>query len=151
MITYDLGANWNILSSGIPSNVPCQDLTFHPPSRTLVVWTHGRGAYKTFIPLTGIQNTNINISASFELMQNYPNPFNPSTNLEFGISEFGFVSLKIYNALGKEVATIVNERLAPGRYIYQFSSVNYQLPSGVYFYKMTAGEFSEVKKMILLK
>jgi photosystem II stability/assembly factor-like uncharacterized protein len=49
MITYDLGANWNILSSGIPSNVPCQDLTFHPPSRTLVVWTHGRGAYKTFI------------------------------------------------------------------------------------------------------
>ena len=151
MITYDLGANWNILSSGIPSNVPCQDLTFHPLSRTLVVWTHGRGAYKTFIPLTGIQNTNLNISASFELMQNYPNPFNPSTNLEFGISEFGFVSLKIYNALGKEVVTIVNERLAPGRYNYQFSSVNYQLPSGVYFYKMTAGEFSEVKKMILLK
>jgi len=59
--------------------------------------------------------------------------------------------LKIYNALGKEVVTIVNERLAPGRYNYQFSSVNYQLPSGVYFYKMTAGEFSEVKKMILLK
>jgi photosystem II stability/assembly factor-like uncharacterized protein len=151
MITYDLGANWNILSSGIPSNVPCQDLTFHPPSRTLVVWTHGRGAYKIILPMTGIQNTNINISASFELMQNYPNPFNPSTNLEFGISEFGFVSLKIYNALGKEVATIVNERLAPGRYNYQFSTVNYQLPSGVYFYKMTAGEFSEVKKMILLK
>jgi hypothetical protein len=88
-------------------------------------------------------------------MQNYPNPFNPSTNLEFGISSaeggLGFVSLKIYNALGKEVATIVNERLAPGRYIYQFSTVKYQLPSGVYYYKITAGEFSEVKKMILLK
>jgi hypothetical protein len=71
--------------------------------------------------------------------------------LGFGISELGFVSLKVYNATGKEVATIVNEVLSPGAYKYQFSTINYQLASGVYFYRLTAGKFFETKRMILLK
>jgi len=87
----------------------------------------------------------------FALKQNYPNPFNPSTNLEFGISDWEFVSLKIFDLLGKEVATLVNERLAPGSYNYQFSTVNYQLPSGVYFYRLTAGEFTDTKRMMIIK
>jgi len=71
--------------------------------------------------------------------------------LEFGISKLGFVSLKIYNVSGKEVATIVNEVLPPGKYNYQFSTVNYQLSSGIYFYKLESGGFVETKRMVLLK
>ena len=93
----------------------------------------------------------IGIPLKYELSQNYPNPFNPTTNLEFGIPEMGLVSLKIYNSSGKEVATIVNEVLAPGVYNYQFSTVNYQLTSGVYFYTLESGNFIETKRMVLLK
>ena len=94
---------------------------------------------------------NSSYAEKYELLQNYPNPFNPTTNLEFGILELGFVSLKIYNSLGLEVATIVNETLTPGTYNYQFSTVNYQLASGVYFYRLEAGSFVETKRMLLLK
>ena len=100
---------------------------------------------------TGISQISSVIPEQFSLSQNYPNPFNPVTNLEFGISELGFVSLKIYDVMGREIQTLVNERLTPGSYNYQFSTVNYQLSSGVYFYRLTAGEFTDVKKMILIK
>lgn len=99
----------------------------------------------------GISTLNNSIANQFELSQNYPNPFNPTTNLEFGIPELGLVSLKIYNAAGKEVATLVNKILAPGKYNYQFSTVNYQLSSGIYFYKLESGGFVKTKSMILLK
>jgi len=93
----------------------------------------------------------IGIPQKYELSQNYPNPFNPETNLGFGISELGFVSLKVFDASGKEVAVIVNEVLAPGMYNYQFSTVNYQLSSGIYFYTLESGNFIETKRMVLLK
>ena len=85
--------------------------------------------------------------------QNYPNPFNPVTNLEFGISDLGFVSLKVYDLLGKEVMTLVNEKLSPGTYEVEFSATGggSGLTSGVYFYRITAGEFTDTKRMMLLK
>jgi hypothetical protein len=98
---------------------------------------------------SGISN---NITASpdnFVLYQNYPNPFNPATNLEFGISNLGFVSLKIYDVLGNEVTTLVNENLNPGTYKYTFDGSG--LSSGVYFYKLTSDSYSDIKRMILLK
>ena len=150
MYTNNLGTNWYVLGTGIPSNVPCQDLTFHNPSRTLVVWTHGRSAFKTIVPLTGIQNNISQVPASFELEQNYPNPFNPVTHLGFGISNLGFVSLKVYNALGKEVAVLVNERKGPGSYEVEFDGSD--LSSGIYFYSMQIdGEIVQTKKMSLIK
>ena len=85
----------------------------------------------------------------FYLKQNYPNPFNPVTHLEFGISNLGFVSLKIYNVLGNEVKTLVNENKPAGSYKIEFDGSD--LPGGVYFYKLEAGDFSETKRMILLK
>jgi hypothetical protein len=85
----------------------------------------------------------------FSLGQNYPNPFNPSTNIGFRISEFGFVSLKIYDLPGREVATLVNEEKPAGNYKIKFDAGN--LAGGVYFYKLTAGNFVRVKKMIVLK
>jgi hypothetical protein len=89
------------------------------------------------------------------LSQNYPNPFNPVTNLEFGISELGFVSLKIYDVTGRELVTLVNEVKEPGYYNIKFNAAN--LSSGVYFYRIVrarladAGDFVAVKKMVVLK
>jgi len=99
--------------------------------------------------LTDINSGPLKTISSYYLYQNYPNPFNPITNLEFGISDLGFVSLKVYNSLGKEVAILVNEIKPAGRYEVTFDGSN--LSSGVYIYKFAAGEFSDTKRMILLK
>ncbi|MBK8551622.1 MAG: T9SS type A sorting domain-containing protein [Ignavibacteria bacterium] len=101
--------------------------------------------------LTDVQNQTISQPGKFILYDNYPNPFNPSTAIRYSLSEDRFVSLKIYDALGKEVAALVNEKQNAGTYNYQFSTVNYQLSSGIYFYKLEAGDFSETKRMVLLK
>ncbi len=85
----------------------------------------------------------------FALMQNYPNPFNPITNIEFQIKEYGFVSLKIFDLLGNEIATLVDEEKSSGEYKVEFDASG--LTSGIYFYQVTAGDFSETKKLVLLK
>ena len=95
------------------------------------------------------QNKYSGIPDEFRLYQNYPNPFNPVTNLEFGISDLGFVSLKVYDVRGKEVATLVNSVLSAGTYKYDFEGSN--LSSGVYFYKLEADGFVDTKRMYLVK
>ena len=90
-----------------------------------------------------------NSEFKFELNQNYPNPFNPITTIKYSIRERGFVSLKIYNVLGKEIKTLVNEEKPSGNYEINFNAEN--LSSGIYFYKLQAGSFVKTKKMILLK
>ncbi|HRB01524.1 MAG TPA: T9SS type A sorting domain-containing protein, partial [Ignavibacteria bacterium] len=79
----------------------------------------------------------------------YPNPFNPVTNLEFAISDLGFVSLKIYDINGREISTLVNEKMSAGSYIVQWDASNYS--SGSYLYKLDSEGFTETKKMILMK
>ena len=83
------------------------------------------------------------------LTQNYPNPFNPMTNIGLRIAGFGFVSLKVFDLTGKEVAVLVNEELNAGVYNVDFDASN--LSSGTYFYKMETAGFSEVKKMVVVK
>jgi hypothetical protein len=85
----------------------------------------------------------------FKLEQNYPNPFNPSTSIQYAIGSRQFVQLKVYDVLGNEIATLVNEEKPAGMYNVHFSRNN--LSSGVYFYQLKAGEFVEAKKMILIK
>ena len=97
-----------------------------------------------------IVNVNINSQPKeYALMQNYPNPFNPTTTIEYSIPENGNVKLKIYNSLGEEVATLVNEYKTARSYKINFDAST--LPSGVYYYKIITEKFSSVKKMILLK
>ncbi|MDZ4713142.1 MAG: T9SS type A sorting domain-containing protein [bacterium] len=98
---------------------------------------------------TGIVNFSNTIPSRYSLSQNYPNPFNPSTNLKFQIPDFGSVSLKVFDALGKEVAVLVNENMQPGSYEVNWDAGIFS--NGVYYYKLTAGEFSETKKMLLIK
>jgi hypothetical protein len=85
----------------------------------------------------------------YSLSQNYPNPFNPSTKIKYAIRERSFVELKIYDILGSEVNVIVNKEQSAGSYEVEFSATS--LPSGLYFYKLQAGDFVETKKMVLLK
>ncbi len=90
----------------------------------------------------------------FELYQNYPNPFNPKTIIRFKIKDTRLITLKIFNSLGQEVTTLVNEKLHAGTYKVSFSINQFSdkpMPSGVYYYKFTAGEFSETKKMVVVK
>ena len=101
--------------------------------------------------ITGINNNNIQTSVpeGFSLRQNYPNPFNPTTHLEFGISELGFVTLKVYDIAGKEVAVLVNEMKNAGSYTVTFDASGFS--SGIYFYTINTGNFIQTKKMTLLK
>jgi len=89
------------------------------------------------------------IPQKFYLSQNYPNPFNPGTSMQFAIGSRYFVTLKVYDILGNEIITLVKEDKQPGVYVVNFDGRN--LPSGIYFYSLRAGNFSETKKMILLK
>jgi hypothetical protein len=91
--------------------------------------------------------------AEFALLQNYPNPFNPSTKIQYTIKNAGLVSLKVYNLLGQEVATLINDRQAAGTYTISFGIDNGTsgLSSGVYFYRLITGSFVSTKKLILIK
>jgi photosystem II stability/assembly factor-like uncharacterized protein len=97
----------------------------------------------------GINTISTSIPDEFYLQQNYPNPFNPSTNIEFAIYQKEFVQLNIYNSAGMVIQELLQQNLQPGTYKYDFHGDN--LPSGIYYYKLTAGNYSETKKMILLK
>ncbi len=99
--------------------------------------------------VTGLEPTGNFTPNKFELSQNYPNPFNPATKIKYYIANSGFVNMKVYDILGKEVAVLVNANLKPGEYELQFNAGN--LTSGIYFYKITAGNFTDTKKMLLVK
>ncbi|MCX6162114.1 MAG: T9SS type A sorting domain-containing protein, partial [Ignavibacteriae bacterium] len=96
-----------------------------------------------------IQNISSEVPQAFSLGQNYPNPFNPITNIKFNIAKSGNVRITVFDILGKEVAVLVNEKLNPGAYKVDFNGSNFS--SGVYFYRLTAGNYAAVKKFILLK
>ena len=99
--------------------------------------------------LTGVLQTSTEIPTQFSLNQNYPNPFNPATNISYSIPLTGNVKLIIYNTEGKEVRTLIDLIQTPGSYSVEFAGSD--LTSGVYYYKLTAGNFTETKKMILIK
>ncbi len=101
------------------------------------------------LKVTSIQQTGTELPKEFKLKQNYPNPFNPNTNIHFSVTKTGRVIIKVFDIAGREVTTLSNEMLSPGTYKVDFNASN--LTSGIYFYRMTAGEFTETKKMILIK
>ena len=97
---------------------------------------------------TGVNDNNSFLN-KFELSQNFPNPFNPSTRISYQLPETGFVSLKIYDILGNEVANLENSKKSAGNYVTIFDGS--KLSSGIYFYTLKSGKFIETKKMILMK
>ncbi len=123
------------------------------------VWAvRDNGGISKYTGEIGIQIISNEVPESYSLYQNYPNPFNPTTKITFAISELHLplkggdkegVLLRIYDALGREVTTLINQQLTPGTYQTEWNASNY--PSGLYFYTLTSGDFTETKKMILLK
>lgn len=97
----------------------------------------------------GIQPISHEVPRNFSLSQNYPNPFNPSTVIRFQVAGSKFVRLNVYDILGRNIASLVNEQLQPGTYEVNFNGEN--LPSGVYFYRIEAGSFTDSKQMVLVK
>lgn len=113
---------------------------------------YGYSDTSNFVTITVDPVTTLNEEnhfTSYFLDQNYPNPFNPTTNIEFRIADFGFVSLKVYDILGNEIVTLVNEEKPAGEYEVEFSAA--ELPSGIYFYQLKAGDYVQTKKMVLLR
>jgi hypothetical protein len=97
----------------------------------------------------GINSNSQEVPSSYILSQNYPNPFNPTTSIKYSIPKSGFVSLKVYDILGREVAELVNQVKSMGTYIVDFDAS--KLTSGMYFYKLEVNDFMAVKKMVLIK
>lgn len=98
---------------------------------------------------TDVTQTTSSIPSKYSLNQNYPNPFNPSTSIQFDLPRAGFATLKIYDILGKEIASLINETRPAGSYTVSWNAQN--MPSGMYFYKLTSGGFTQVRKMMLIK
>src|SRR5207247_9828637 len=96
-----------------------------------------------------VRNISQEVPKGFRLIQNYPNPFNPSTKIKFALPKGSLAKLVIYDILGREVEALVNESLKPGTYEVEWNGSNY--PSGVYYYKLTAVNYIETKKMVLVK
>ena len=107
------------------------------------------GAYSIAVLILGVSDEDNILPDDYEISQNYPNPFNPATTIKYGLPERSFVELKLYDMLGREVTTIVNEEQDAGYYEIEFNAST--LASGVYFYRLQAGSFIETKKMVLMK
>lgn len=144
------GVNWSLYNNtftpskliiGISKDAGSQD-TFYIATTKCVykVWA-------SFLLNTGNQSTSLPLK--FSLSQNYPNPFNPTTTISYNVKSYQVIKLVVYDILGKEVAMLVNEKQKPGEYEVTFDGSAF--PSGVYFYKLQAGEFTETKKMVFLK
>jgi hypothetical protein len=113
------------------------------------ITTLGPFAVGRFRDVTGIAGQTENVPAEFRLSQNYPNPFNPTTTINYFIAKESFVQLKIYDILGREIKTLVNEQMPAGKHSVRFDATD--LSSGIYFYQIKAGDFSQSKKMILIR
>ncbi len=107
-----------------------------------------KGTWQATRQLTDIEDLH-SIPTGYSLDQNFPNPFNPSTSIRFSIPHASFVSLKVFNLLGEEVGSIVNQNLPAGTFNFQWNASG--VPSGVYFYKIQAGQYTQSRKMVVIK
>jgi hypothetical protein len=125
--------NIDLSQVGIPINIPVPG-----------------NMYVLTLPEVGIRNISTNVPAKYSLQQNYPNPFNPLTKIKFDVAKNTYIELKIYDVLGKEVSTLINEKLNAGSYSFNWDATNF--PSGMYFYVLkTSDGFSETRKMLLVR
>jgi len=150
------GNNWTDFSGGLLLNTYSTRLLMYKQSNhtlyagcshsTIVA---GRGLFEYTFPPTGVKHITSDIPGSYYLGQNYPNPFNPLTKIKFSVPADGFVKLKIFDVLGREITVLVNEVKNAGTYVVDFDASG--LSGGVYFYKIEVNGFVDVKKMMLIK
>lgn len=146
----DNGTTWSEINTGLPANTNGRALILSGGYLYLgtsdgVVWKRSLSDFG----ITSVENMEGEITSSYKLNQNYPNPFNPSTKIQFAIPASQRVSLKVFDITGREVANLVDEFLSAGNYSYDFDGT--KLSSGIYFYRLISGNFSEIRKMTLIK
>ncbi|MCW8961318.1 MAG: T9SS type A sorting domain-containing protein, partial [Ignavibacteriaceae bacterium] len=145
LFTSDRGETWNEVET--PDSSIVYDLQFLDARHGYAVGESGV-ILKLDPSLVDVE-PETSTPTEFILYQNYPNPFNPTSKIKFRISDRGFVNLKVFDILGNEVATLVNEEKTAGEYEVEFNAKG--LSNGIYFYKMQAGNFAETKKLVLMK
>jgi N-acetylneuraminic acid mutarotase len=147
LMSTDCGNNFNspCIDAGDPTY---QDSVLHC-DWGLGTITCDIGAYSIAKKVVGVSDESEIIPTEYLLYQNYSNPFNPTTRIKYQVPHLTFVTLKIFNLIGEEISTLVNEEKSVGRYTVDFDATG--LPSGIYFYRLQAGSFVETKKMILMK
>lgn len=148
-MTDNYGANWYNRNQGIPSAYVGQFGELFISDNYIFSATSYGAWRRQLTDIISVKNISTVIPDKYLLEQNYPNPFNPRTNIKFQVKSAGVVKLVVLDILGKEVATLVNEKLQPGTYETTFDASTH--PSGAYFYKIESGAFTDVKRMILIK
>ncbi|MEI7485012.1 MAG: T9SS type A sorting domain-containing protein, partial [Ignavibacteriota bacterium] len=146
-ISTNNGASWSTKNEGLGWVPPV--LAYMVSSTYIYAGTGAQVIRRNLSEFIGIRSISTEIPSAYSLSQNYPNPFNPRTVIRFQLSVVGLTALKIYDIMGREIQTLVNEKLQPGTYEATFDGSN--LSSGTYFYKLTSGDFSATKKLTLLK
>jgi photosystem II stability/assembly factor-like uncharacterized protein len=144
--TLDTGNSWNVMN--VPDTISLYDITFTDPYHGYAVGNRG-GVYRYNTNTIGIINNHNGVPESDLLYQNYPNPFNPLTTIEYFISRPSAIKIIIYDITGREVKIIYDGLQGSGTHKIKFDSS--ELSSGVYFYKLEAGDFTESKKMVIIK
>jgi photosystem II stability/assembly factor-like uncharacterized protein len=142
----DNGNSWLDYSGGLDASV--SDLVSSPEGY-IFAGTKGGGVYQTISTFTNVVYFTKNNPSEYLLSQNYPNPFNPVTTISFHLPSKSFISLKIFDAFGREVSTIVSDEMMPGSHTRQWNASSFS--SGLYFYRLQAGSFTETKKLLLIK
>lgn len=145
ILSTDNGNNWELIFTENPSRAFAHDLKIK--GNSLFIATNSYGLYELQIPTSVNEETDL--VTTYQLHQNYPNPFNPITNIKFSILKSDIIQIKIYDILGNEIKTLLNDFRTTGTYEIEFDASNF--PSGVYFYRMISGSYSETKKMLLLR
>ena len=148
-ITKNLGNNWTAVNDGLSGNaIVINSLNIN--GNDLYIATNNGVWKRSLAGIVSVENNNDNLPKDFLLYQNYPNPFNPSTTIQYALAKESRVTVKIYNIMGQEVMTLVDEVQNIGIHKIVWSA-NPKLTSGVYFCRLTAGSYVDTKKLILLK
>jgi hypothetical protein len=140
------GSSWVSVSAGL---LTPRILSLVATATHAIAGSQGGGVWRRPVNEVILDVKETGVPLAFALEQNYPNPFNPATRIPFSVRGSGFVSLKVYDILGREVRTIVNENLQSGSYEVTFNAEG--LASGVYFYRLQAGNYAETRRMMLAK
>jgi hypothetical protein len=145
--SFNNGVSFSPYSEGLADRASVE--AFAVNETYMFAGTDQHGVWRRVRPGVVSAEVNQNIPQDFHLSQNFPNPFNPSTKIRYSIPQSSGVVIKVFDMLGKEIATLVNEEKPIGTYTIEFNATN--LPSGIYFYQLQAPNFTQTKKMILLK
>jgi hypothetical protein len=142
------GSNWSKFSTGLTNDIYIYNFIF---SGNNIYAATSQGVWRRPINelIVGVEQNRSEVPTMFSLSQNYPNPFNPITDISFTIPTKSFITLKIFDALGREVAMLVNGYLSVGSYTKQWNAKS--ASSGIYFYSLVAGPYKETKKLVLLR